>query len=399
MSSSRRSKYPSDWSEWEELKPGPGWSRYRLTAKDVYEWDYSVPQSGGTENAEAEEEGQYDNSAGSSRSIEKVSSDFGQLQVSANYQNNSRYQVPQSFSVLQFTGVSQNYQVLDNRDINVSLSILSASGTSTGVFRDKQLESRSKYKRVKVHMMMWKNETSRCKCGPELKKLKDVLIEDFGVQEADSTHFEIPDKDTTKKTCQSVDDVLSDCSQEDLLIFYYGGHGVEPVRGEDWEISGSVTHQIYTREGQSRQMKWKQVHSKLKKSKADILLLLDCCYAAEATRDVSKKNHLLIAACNENQKTSSPPREGHPEDGDGEHTFTAALIYTLRILGKDGRGRENFSAFAIHEGIKKRIRDLRSRLDDSGNKVYRKWVSGMHTPVLRTLLGESAHKDITLVEA
>lgn len=69
---------------------------------------------------------------------------------------------------------------------------------------------------------------------------------------------------------------------------------------------------------------WSDIHPKLGHVKAEILLLLDCCFAGQAARanqnSALPANVELVAACAMGVKTRPP----------GPHSFTTHLIKQLR---------------------------------------------------------------------
>lgn len=72
-------------------------------------------------------------------------------------------------------------------------------------------------------------------------------------------------------------------------------------------------------EGGSK-FKWHEVQPKFKDAEADILLILDCCFSAQAGRGPSRQSRIeLLAACPMDRMTPLP----------GPHSFTSALIKIL----------------------------------------------------------------------
>ncbi|KAH7364809.1 hypothetical protein BKA65DRAFT_546677 [Rhexocercosporidium sp. MPI-PUGE-AT-0058] len=236
-------------------------------------------------------------------------------------------------------------------------------------------EPQNCYRNIKLHMMQWENETAKCVCGPELDRLASVFK---GFELHSSPRFLIPDYNSMETTRGYIRDALSECSQGDLLILYYSGHGIEPGNGEGWKLAGK-----------NARFEWSPLHSMLRKSKADILLLLDACHSAAATKGATSATQLVIAACDSGQNTNSPPPAESLDNG--EYTFTAALIHTLKGMSADGQGRQNFSAITIRQGIDDRMAFLRP------SYPYKSEL--MHSPILTALSGDDTCQDIRLMPA
>jgi hypothetical protein len=143
---------------------------------------------------------------------------------------------------------------------------------------------------------------------------------------------------------------------------------------------------------------WRDIKKALEKSDGDVLLILDSCHSAAATKTVMRGTkvkypyvrivsivanglQLLIAACPENAETNGPP----DDDSESKYTFTRALINTLK-----GMTPETFSAIAIWAGITEQMDQLRPLAPHTQAK-------NMHNPILNTLVGRHSGQDIRLV--
>ena len=70
---------------------------------------------------------------------------------------------------------------------------------------------------------------------------------------------------------------------------------------------------------------WSSLQHLLENAVPHVLIILDCCFAANATRDTAEgTTKELLAACGRENQTS----------GVGEHSFTSALIEELTAFGE-----------------------------------------------------------------
>ncbi|KAK5696327.1 hypothetical protein LTR17_024299 [Elasticomyces elasticus] len=106
---------------------------------------------------------------------------------------------------------------------------------------------------------------------------------------------------------------------DSLLIIYYGGHG---------EINKRDQHIIWKawktwRPGfaqYSPSLDWTELQGSIMKAKADVLFILDCCYAGGAVQGFYPgRREMLLASC----KT---------EKASNENTFTKALVQEIELL-------------------------------------------------------------------
>ncbi|KAL8670440.1 MAG: hypothetical protein Q9168_005021 [Polycauliona sp. 1 TL-2023] len=119
-------------------------------------------------------------------------------------------------------------------------------------------------------------------------------------------------------------------SEDELLIVYYGGHAdADRRRGRSiWAANVSPD---------SPTLAWSSLQHLLENAVPHVLIILDCCYAANAARDTSEgTTKELIAACG---------RE-NPTLGVGARSFTSALIEELQAFGA-----QPFTAAMLHSRL------------------------------------------------
>lgn len=110
---------------------------------------------------------------------------------------------------------------------------------------------------------------------------------------------------------------------EHLLIVYYSGHGLASANGR------LLLHCNRQKDDNSREMyiDWTQVEVSLGKARADVLVILDCCYAgalqsARQSSRSSRRKFQYIAACRADQLTTSA----------GKDSFSRAIIEAFESL-------------------------------------------------------------------
>jgi len=119
-----------------------------------------------------------------------------------------------------------------------------------------------------------------------------------------------------------------------LFVVYYAGHGRAGSQGQ-LLLSGSLTRDGEPA-GENASIDWTDVESALKTTKADVLVVFDCCCAGlllcrppEARgRCHSKRKFLYVAACRAEQRTASA----------GPQSFNSAMIRALGLLAADQFG-------------------------------------------------------------
>ena len=110
---------------------------------------------------------------------------------------------------------------------------------------------------------------------------------------------------------------------EHLLIIYYSGHG---FAGNNSHL---MMHGSRPKDENAREMciDWTEVETSLGKARADVLVILDCCYAgvlqsARCPSCSARRKYQYIAACRADQVTTSA----------GKDSFSRAIIEAFESL-------------------------------------------------------------------
>ncbi|KAK1754175.1 hypothetical protein QBC47DRAFT_429764 [Echria macrotheca] len=154
----------------------------------------------------------------------------------------------------------------------------------------------------------------------EISQLQKVLEESFGFS---ATSPSISDAEATPK--YSLEEHLMKFRKTydgvgNLMVIYYGGHAI---------VKDHALHWIESKKGQY-EINWSDQQSHvLAQTEADVLVILDCCYAGAAMRANYKGRKEILAACSRESEAIAWRLEGSP-------TFTAKLIEKLATM-KDSR--------------------------------------------------------------
>ena len=138
-------------------------------------------------------------------------------------------------------------------------------------------------------------------------------------------HYAIQSEKSYLRLKSTISTFLVDHGGPDtLLIIYYGGHGDENNNRARNELRQSVWA---ARESGGPTLDWFKIQPDLYEVEADILVILDCCYSAQAARAYSYRGRVeLLAACAMGVQCPPP----------GPHSFTTALIKVLKQVRTRG---------------------------------------------------------------
>ncbi|KAL8958678.1 MAG: hypothetical protein Q9193_004313 [Seirophora villosa] len=166
-----------------------------------------------------------------------------------------------------------------------------------------------------VHVLLLRWAEDDLNVLDELTTLKRVFENQFRFA---TEQWDIPSQNSTRALQTKLYN-FQDAHQNEneLLIVYYGGHGDADRR------RGRSIWAAYDR-ADSPTVTWSSLQHLLENAVPHVLLILDCCYAANAARDtaVGTTKELLAACGREN-----------PTIGVGARSFTSALIEELQAFG------------------------------------------------------------------
>ncbi|KAL8991635.1 MAG: hypothetical protein Q9169_007796 [Polycauliona sp. 2 TL-2023] len=184
---------------------------------------------------------------------------------------------------------------------------------------------RTAYTSVHVLLLRWDEDDLNVQV--ELTMLKLVFESQFRFL---CEQFDIPGRDPTRALQKKLYEFQDAHQGEDeLLIVYYGGHGDPDRRGRSiWAAN---------KKPDSPTLNWSSLQHLLETAIPHVLIILDCCYAANAARDTADgTTKELLAACG---------RE-NPTLGTGVRSFTTSLIEELQAFGN-----RPFTAAMLHSRL------------------------------------------------
>ena len=193
----------------------------------------------------------------------------------------------------------------------------------------------SPYSNVDVLLLQWEDDD--LKVDGEIKELEHVF--------ATACHF------TTHRwsipSIEPEDSLVRRCLQfkrgkteNDLLILYYGGH----ARGDSQECFWAANQN----KG-SPELNWYNVQNILLGSPADVLLILDCCFATLAAKNSGTGANWLLGASAKESVTTGVSR----------NSFTSALTREIdRWADQYWTKNVTFTVQSIHQGLTFWDRDL-----------------------------------------
>ncbi|KAI4194485.1 MAG: hypothetical protein LQ350_007736 [Teloschistes chrysophthalmus] len=192
----------------------------------------------------------------------------------------------------------------------------------------------NEYKSISVLVIYWKDADM-----PGFKEEAYSVGALFaGTFRYDVNYYEIPSDDSHMELDRRINTFISEHRDpDDLLIIHYGGHG-DPdneTAHEKLAVWAALSQGGST-------VDWSIIQPKLGHAKAEVLLLLDCCFAAQAARNSQNRaippNLELLAACAMGRK-SPPP---------GPDSFTSHVIRQLRAsLAANGSAKISDLALSL----------------------------------------------------
>ncbi|PSN67487.1 hypothetical protein BS50DRAFT_494426 [Corynespora cassiicola Philippines] len=175
------------------------------------------------------------------------------------------------------------------------------------------------YDDVQVLMIKWHDDIDQLCVRQEVNSLTRVFKEEL--------HYEVEEVNlkavNTQLQLQSAVTTwaFNKDTPHSLLIVYYAGHAV-------YDIETKLLKFSPTNEGDGLEVIWNQAEKPfLETVKADVLAIMDCCFASDLLRNVPEygRTFEMLAASHMGETTASP----------GKDSFTASLITHLRDLAAE----------------------------------------------------------------
>ncbi|OCL11264.1 hypothetical protein AOQ84DRAFT_195078 [Glonium stellatum] len=203
-------------------------------------------------------------------------------------------------------------------DVDTEQSKVILCKSIPGRYRDGHAE----YEEVGVLLITWEDDDMYCK-EKEVDRLRDVFGNKFHFN---TETFEIPSDRSATALCRAVSDFAYRYdSPKKLSIIYYGGHAgfVEEKIEKHQNSTGRLQIFANQRNNDPSAFFNECIHS-LNIPDADILLVIDCCFAAQAfaRQEVGKRKFELLS--------STPPNR--PARGPDQGSFTKVFTDLLESL-------------------------------------------------------------------
>ena len=208
----------------------------------------------------------------------------------------------------------------------------------------------SPYSNVDVLLLQW--ESDDLKVDREIKELEHV----FATMCHFTTHrWSIPSIDPEDGLANRIFEFKRGKTVDDLLILYYGGHAGGDPQECFWAANSHKG---------SPELNWYNVQNILLGSPADVLLILDCCFAALAARNSGTGANWFLGASAKESVTTGVSR----------NSFTSALTREIdRWADQYWTKNVTFTVQSIHQGLTFWDRDL------------------VHSPILLRLTDHESH--------
>jgi hypothetical protein len=201
---------------------------------------------------------------------------------------------------------------------------------------------RSRYETVNACLIRW--EEDELLVDLELGRLNNVF-QDYGFK-TDVWH--IPTMNShLELMSKAVEFIRASDNDKNLFVVYYGGHGrINNERQAEWTCKRDPTY---------AKVHWSAIQTLFAEAKSDVLILLDTCAAASATKRSQHGSMEAIMACGFESRAPPP----------GEHSFTNTLIDVL----DDWINRKSFSASCLHAEILSQLKLKETKRGREGTKL------------------------------
>ncbi|RPA80706.1 hypothetical protein BJ508DRAFT_415189 [Ascobolus immersus RN42] len=214
--------------------------------------------------------------------------------------------------------------------------------------------TRGDYDEVHALLLHWEDDDLNV--APEVSKLRDILDENFRYS---TKVFRIPSDHPRAKLQVELSTFLDKNSllPRSLTIIYYAGHAGEPDKRKPFNEGRSYWR---AKRSDGPSLDWFELQLLLKTAAGDVLIILDCCYAAQKTRDGRDDTKMeVLAASGYGSRTPGP----------GKISFTSVLIRRLREHASSIAQNPNHPHLTVR-GLHKRMFDERVTLGLTESPYY-----------------------------
>ncbi|KAI9729939.1 MAG: hypothetical protein M1834_006136 [Cirrosporium novae-zelandiae] len=208
--------------------------------------------------------------------------------------------------------------------------------TIAGHYRNRE----NGYSNVGSLLITWENDDMNTR--GEVKALQSILRDKFHYA---TDAFQIPSRRSETALVKKVSDFVNAYDDSDnLIILYYGGHGYV-----DEEYDGTEVLKISAREEGNGDIGdpgafFHDVLNLLKRTHSDVLLIVDCCFAARAftNQELGRRKFELLTSSPANMQSYSP---------NSDKSFTTLLIKVLESLFQNETYQHGFPTSVLYRRI------------------------------------------------
>ncbi|MCJ1472685.1 hypothetical protein MMC13_001334 [Lambiella insularis] len=243
---------------------------------------------------------------------------------------------------------------------------------------------RTGYTRVGVLLITWERDDMNLK----VDKLQAIFRDKFSFE---TVPFQIPSANSDTALLEKVSHFVHEYNSPDnLMIVYYGGHGYKGTETEQFKLAAFVRARSLSKsdiclhccskiegdgEGDPKAF-FNDTFNCLRLPHTDILLIIDCCYAACAfdTQGLGKRKYELMA--------SAPPDKLVPS-AKHKDSFTSRLCQVLEGILSESRFSKGFATSELYRRIYHKTKDdIKPSLFDQSSFDYGKiWLRPLKTYV------------------
>ncbi|KAH8198233.1 hypothetical protein TruAng_007617 [Truncatella angustata] len=186
------------------------------------------------------------------------------------------------------------------------------------------------YKNAFVLLLSWHKDIDDLKTDKEVTALEDLFKQKFMYKTIRKTLRNDPRRSAQAQVNRHLAEFVDDHDDTNtLLIVYYAGHGRPGNVPGALRLTGSTSLRTED-DSELHEIVWSSAEHNIKKTRADVLVIFDCCHAGELERNV--RGHYNLRAFEFLAATSAKSTTKKP----GKESFTSALIWSLTRLVEQG---------------------------------------------------------------
>ncbi|KAK9788202.1 hypothetical protein AB5N19_02982 [Seiridium cardinale] len=186
------------------------------------------------------------------------------------------------------------------------------------------------YQKAFVLLLSWDEAIDDLKTDKEVTALDNLFTQKFKYGTIRKILIKDPRRSAQAQVNRHLAEFVDDHDDTNtLLVVYYAGHGRPGNVPGVLRLTGSTSWRTDI-DSELHEIIWSSAEHNIKKTRADVLVIFDCCHAGELERNVrghyTRRAFEFLAATSAKSTTRKP----------GKESFTSALIWSLSELVKQG---------------------------------------------------------------